>query len=310
MVVIRGPRPIVVDPGSLTDTDVLPDLLDAAGTPAADVSTVVCSHYHSDHVGAVATLQDAGAQVAAHAWDAAMVNARDPQLCASAWLEQPVLPYHVERALTEGDVVSTGLVDLEVLHTPGHTLGGISLWEPETRTLVCGDALHAGDVPWIGSPHEGAGSLVRSRLTLDRIEQLDPITVISGHGPVIDDVAAVLAYTRERLDRWAADPSVAVMHAAKRILTYRLMLEPIPHEGVRDTVAAMPWCRDLAGVLGSPAEQLADSVLEGLAKSTEVVDGELRTKAPHRQGKPISWNLLDAGQWPPPPAAGVGSATA
>jgi hydroxyacylglutathione hydrolase len=119
LVVVAGPRPIVVDPGSLTDADQLPDLLKQAGiTPSSD-TTIVCSHHHSDHVGAVAVLQDAGTQVAAHGWDAAMVNARDPQACASRWLDQPVLPYSVDQSLAEGDVLSTGEVDLQVLHTPG-----------------------------------------------------------------------------------------------------------------------------------------------------------------------------------------------
>lgn len=67
LVLVGGPRPIVVDPGSLTDADQLPELIDSAGSAIDGVATVVCSHHHSDHVGAVAVLQDAGAQVAAHA---------------------------------------------------------------------------------------------------------------------------------------------------------------------------------------------------------------------------------------------------
>jgi glyoxylase-like metal-dependent hydrolase (beta-lactamase superfamily II) len=51
MVLVKGPRPIVVDPGSLTDADQLPQLLNGVR-----VATVVCSHYHSDHVDAVAAL--------------------------------------------------------------------------------------------------------------------------------------------------------------------------------------------------------------------------------------------------------------
>jgi glyoxylase-like metal-dependent hydrolase (beta-lactamase superfamily II) len=56
LVLFHGPQPIVVDPGALTDADELPQLLAGVG----DLATVVCSHCHSDHVSAVATLHTAG----------------------------------------------------------------------------------------------------------------------------------------------------------------------------------------------------------------------------------------------------------
>jgi glyoxylase-like metal-dependent hydrolase (beta-lactamase superfamily II) len=299
LAVIRGPRPIVVDPGSLTDADQLPGLFEDGGVDQAEVGLVLCTHYHSDHVGAVATLQQTGVEVAAHAWDAGMVNARDPGACASRWLAQPVLPYRVNRALREGDVVSTNAVDLHVIHTPGHTLGGISLWEPESRTLLCGDALHARDTPWIGTPHEGAGSIPRALLTLDRIEELDPVCIASGHGPVIDDVVTAIARTQERLAGWQTDPAAGALYAAKRILTYRLMLEPIPTERIDDLVYRAPWLRDLAARLDEPARTFAQRLLDSLASSLFTKDGALRTTAPHRPSPiPVPWELTQTHRWP------------
>jgi glyoxylase-like metal-dependent hydrolase (beta-lactamase superfamily II) len=83
-----------------------------------------------------------------------VVNARDPAACAAVWLDQPVLPYCVDQPLAEGDVIGSGLAELHVIHTPGHTLGSISLWEPASRTLTCGDALQADDAPRIGARME------------------------------------------------------------------------------------------------------------------------------------------------------------
>ena len=146
LVVISGPRPIVVDPGSLTDADQLPQLLADAGVAPGTVATVLCSHHHSDHVGAVPLRARRRRGRRPRMGRRAPANARDPQACASKWLDQPVLPYRVDRPLAEGDLLSTGTVELEVLHTPGHTLGAISLWEPDSRTLICGDTLHAQDI--------------------------------------------------------------------------------------------------------------------------------------------------------------------
>jgi glyoxylase-like metal-dependent hydrolase (beta-lactamase superfamily II) len=295
MVVVKGPRPIVVDPGSLTDADQLPQLLCDVDR---DVATVVCSHYHSDHVGAVATLQEQGARVCAHGWDAAMVNARDPQVCASRWLDQPVLPYRVDTALEDGDVITTGDVALHVLHTPGHTLGALSLWEPDSRTLICGDAIHEHDSPWIGAPHEGAGSLQRAMLTLDRIERLDPALVISGHGAPITDIPSALASNRRRFAQWAENPEAGVLYAAKRIFTYRLMLEPIASDQALQTLRNAPWIRDLAASIDHDRDQLAQELFEALAPALTTEDGLLRTTAPHRRSPiPVPWHYIDTRTW-------------
>jgi hydroxyacylglutathione hydrolase len=293
MVLVKGPQPIVIDPGSLTDADQLPQLLNGV-----NVATVVCSHYHSDHVGAVAALQHQGAEVSAHVWDAAMVNARDPQICASRWLDQPVLPYRVDTPLAEGDVITTGEVELHVLHTPGHTLGGISLWEPHSRTLICGDAIHEHESPWIGAPHEGAGALQRATLTLDRIEALDPTLVVSGHGTPITDVAAALASNRRRFTQWATDPTAAVMHAAKRILIYRLMLQPIPSDDVPSTLRNARWLRDLAASVDLDRDQFADALLHALKPALKTEDGLLQTTATHRRSPiPIPWHYTATHNW-------------
>ncbi len=293
MVLVKGPRPIVIDPGSLTDADQLPQLLGGL-----DVATVVCSHYHSDHVGAVAALQQRGAEVSARAWDAAMVNARDPLVCASRWLDQPVLPFRVDTPLADGDIITTGDVELHILHTPGHTLGGISLWEPHTRTLICGDAIHEHEPPWIGAPHEGAGALQRAALTLDRIEALDPALVVSGHGAPITDVAAALASCRQRFAQWAEEPAAAVMYAAKRILIYRLMLEPIPSDDVQDTLRNARWLGDLAASVDLDRGRFADELLHALGPALRTEDGYLQTTAPHRRSpSPIPWQYTATDNW-------------
>jgi hypothetical protein len=77
----------------------------------------------------------------------------------------------------------------------------------------------------------------------------------------------------------------------------------MPSDAARRMVAASAWCRDLASTIGTSAEQFGDRVLASLARTTEVVDGQLRTKAPHRPSRtPIPWNLTDAARWPRPGA--------
>ena len=84
---------------------------------------------------------DEGARIAASAPDAQAVARRDPGCCQAEYLDQPVSPYTVDAPLDDGQVLRLGDADWEVLRTPGHTPGHLSLRQPEERLLVVGDAL-------------------------------------------------------------------------------------------------------------------------------------------------------------------------
>jgi glyoxylase-like metal-dependent hydrolase (beta-lactamase superfamily II) len=105
-----------------------------------DVSLVVNTHWHSDHVGANALLQAASAGVAASVPDAHAVTRRDPG-CQAEYLDQLVSPYTVDVPLHHGQNLRLGHADWEIVGTPGHTPGHVSLWQAEERLLVIGDAL-------------------------------------------------------------------------------------------------------------------------------------------------------------------------
>ena len=77
--------------------------------------------------------------------------------------------------LREGDVVDLGDRAFEVLHTPGHTAGSISLWEASTGTLFTGDAIYVDDkLSW-----DDRAGFLRS---LERIRELPVEVVHAGHG--------------------------------------------------------------------------------------------------------------------------------
>ena len=127
---------LVVDPG-----DELERILAAVGQHT--VCGIVCTHYHWDHVGAVAGLQaTTGAGLALGALDA-------PRLDGVSSMEGRDIarghaPAHVTRLLHEGDEVQVGTASFEVIDTPGHTPGGICLHCAAQALLIAGDTLFAG----------------------------------------------------------------------------------------------------------------------------------------------------------------------
>ncbi len=100
MVLIRGERPLLVNTGFGSDLDETERLLRGSGTSPERLALIVNTHYHSDQVGGNYGLQTRyDLPVAAHPWDAAMINRRDPEMCSARWLDQPIEPYQVDQPL-------------------------------------------------------------------------------------------------------------------------------------------------------------------------------------------------------------------
>ena len=88
----------------------------------------------------------------------------------------------IERYLNEGDVIKLGKTDIKVLHTPGHTPGGLSYYIESAHTVFTGDTLFQGSVGRTDLP---GGNLTDELNSIkNKILTLPADTIIySGHGP-------------------------------------------------------------------------------------------------------------------------------
>ncbi len=269
-VLLTGPHPVLVDTGFGTQTAALEAWLRHQGTPPEALALVVNTHHHSDHVGGNHHLQTRhDLPIAAHAIEAAAINAGAPDACSKLWLCQPAAPYQVTRLLTEGDTIDTGAATWRVLHTPGHTAGHISLYDAEARTLVIGDVLHADDVGWLAPLAEGAAFIERALAVVQRLRGLDVRYAWSGHGPPVTDPQAAFGAAEARLRRWIGDPQRAAWHACKRIFASGLIIEGGLREAeVIPYLLQCPWFRDHATLaFRSTPETFAPALLSEMLRS-------------------------------------------
>ena len=165
---------VVIDPGGMAST-----ILEYIRGAKLSIKAVLNTHGHCDHIGADDAIRDATeAPLYIHKEDGAMIS--DIRLNLSAFMGFKVISRPAEHLLSEGDKISFGNSELEVIHTPGHTKGGVCF--VGDGVAFTGDTLFAGsigrsDFPG-GSEIELIGNIKKKLLALP-----DETKVYSGHGP-------------------------------------------------------------------------------------------------------------------------------
>ena len=167
---------ILVDPGDEEQT-----ILARVRELELELTEIVCTHAHIDHAGAVAPLKRVlGVPFSCHA-DELPALKHMPNQAALFGLGSREVP-EIDRQLAAGDAVQVGQLQGKVLHTPGHSAGGICLLFAEQKVVLVGDTLFAGSVGRTDLPGGSTQTLLDSineqLLTLD-----DDVVVHCGHGP-------------------------------------------------------------------------------------------------------------------------------
>ncbi len=170
----RTNEAIVIDPGDDAET-----ILQVVRDKALLVKYIVNTHGHFDHVGANGALKDVtGAELLIHESDGPLLASAAHQSSVFGMRTNASPP--ADRFVQHGDVIAAGEVSLRVLHTPGHTPGGISLLGPDM--VFTGDALFAGSIGRTDFPGGDLLTLIRSIRT-HLLVLPDDTMVFSGHGP-------------------------------------------------------------------------------------------------------------------------------
>jgi hydroxyacylglutathione hydrolase len=173
---------VVIDPAG--DRDDPERLVAAIG--AREVAAVVLTHAHFDHLGsAPAVLEATGAPLLVHSADADRIVHSAPDGTGGALFGYAQVTRAADRLLNEGDRIEAGNLTLDVMLTPGHTRGSVSLLARDTdggtSHLFSGDTLFAGSVGRTDFPGGDARDM---RASIARLATLPEATVVHpGHGP-------------------------------------------------------------------------------------------------------------------------------
>lgn len=143
---------------------------------------LILTHGHIDHIAGVNDLREKfpDMKVYIHKLDAEMLV--DPMCNLSIMMGDSFKAKPADCLVEEGDLIELAGIKLHVLHTPGHTPGGISLYSPEQGVVFSGDALFADSVGRTDFPGGSMTQLV-SGIKEKLFTLPDDTEVFPGHGP-------------------------------------------------------------------------------------------------------------------------------
>lgn len=189
---VTGERPVIVDSGTGLDSDAIERRIRSFSQ--IQPSAIILTHCHYDHAGGAKKLADAfGCDVLIGAEDAPYLRVPDPSVTVSGLFGADMDPMDVGD-LHEGDVIDTGEHLLEVIDTPGHTPGGICLYDRANGLLVSGDTLFFDG---FGRTDFSGGSMSALTGSLRKLSNIDIRGLFPGHGNTCEryspgDLARVL----------------------------------------------------------------------------------------------------------------------
>lgn len=164
----HGAELLCIDPGPDDGTH-LEAILAAAEARGGRITCIVVSHSHPDHRPLARVLAER---------TGAPIRCFDPGRSADG-----ALP------LRDGERVSAGGVTLEAVFTPGHAGDHLCFFDAAARVLYSGDHILGGMTSVVAPPD---GDMTAYMESLERVRRLRPRVILPGHGPRVDDAAAVI----------------------------------------------------------------------------------------------------------------------
>ena len=206
------------------------------GLEVTDIETIVLTHVHPDHFGLAGRLKQLSphTRILTHHWEMALIESRyikfaelqkkmgvllrehgvpDSVAGSMETASMPAMEYVTitmpDAALYGGEIIKTGLFELEVIWTPGHSPGHICLYEPDNQLLFAGDHILPTITPNVSyHVQSGDNPLGDYLCAIQKLERLRVAKVLPGHEDVFEDLqgrlAAIVRHHRNRKEEMRA----------------------------------------------------------------------------------------------------------
>lgn len=178
----------VIDTAIPGQLDTIVRYIKSIGRNVQDVSTIILTHCHIDHMGNVSEFKSkSGAKVLVHEEDAPFVSGKEKMPLPEGLLQRnPNMATAIsnlkylepDTLLRDGDMIN----GLRIIHTPGHTPGSISLYDRERKVLFVGDELRYINGEIQGPPEQFTQNMKLAIDSMSKYLDIDFEIMLSGHG--------------------------------------------------------------------------------------------------------------------------------
>lgn len=129
---------MVIDPAG--EVDKIVELINILG---GELKYIYLTHCHGDHIGGVEELKKIkGGKTIIHSDD--YEGSKDPNINLTGFMSERPICVEVDSRVNDGDILHIGKLQFKVIHTPGHTKGGSSLYCEKEAMVFSGDTLFKG----------------------------------------------------------------------------------------------------------------------------------------------------------------------
>jgi glyoxylase-like metal-dependent hydrolase (beta-lactamase superfamily II) len=197
---IEAEKPVIIDAGTGRNIEgVVKEIEQHIDAKAID--SVILTHRHIDHVGGAAELSKiCDSQLYASIDEAPPLQQGDRTTTGSTMFNIPLDKLDVS-ILNYNDSFDLGDEKLKILHTPGHTVGSISLFHEKTGSLFSGDTVFTGG--GVGRWDFETGSYKQLLASIEMLKDLGPKNLYPGHGPYAEGDATEHIETSLKFLRYA-----------------------------------------------------------------------------------------------------------
>ncbi len=249
--VYSSEAPILIDTGYASGFHETEKRINGLGIRLSDISLIISTHTHCDHVGGNHIIQErSGCDIALHRVGKYFIDTRNRWATWWRYFNQEADFFKCTHGLEDGESIFVGPHEFQVIYTPGHAADGIVLYSRQEKLLISSDTLWENDMGVMNTRVEGSTAPFRMRESLGKLRTLDVERVYPGHGKPFTDMIGAIEKAQERIQRFLDFPEKMGDDLLKKIIVYTLMMKStIPERDFFPYLMTTYWFKETIDLL-------------------------------------------------------------